>query len=164
MTWDNSLLPLHPSRLFNMQKINGYYQISIKQCISGYGPAALSNGISCTDCSKYQNIWLLNLLLIFNCILLLTIMFVVIMMLQIKGTAGPWNVIITYSQLVVNALMNDAHLRNRIQCYVGKRGNNIILLLTMLGVTNLDFLRLIILSPCISTSLTAIHTLFLTIS
>ena len=53
------LLPLHPSRLFNMQKINGYYQISIKQCISGYGPAALSNGTSCTDCSKYQNIWLL---------------------------------------------------------------------------------------------------------
>ena len=126
-----------------------------KQCITGYGPAALSDGVSCADCSKYRHIWILNLLLQF---LFLTIMFVAIMVLQIKGTASPWNIIITYSQLVVNALMYNVHLRNHIECYVGKRVT--IALITILGTSNLDFLRLIIPPLCISTSLTAIDTLF----
>lgn len=129
--------------------------VHCKQCISGYGPAAMSDGISCADCSKYKYMWLLNLLLQ---LLLLTVMFVVIMLLQIRGTASPWNITITYSQLVVNALMYNVNLRNRIQCNVGKRGD--VILLTMLGVANLDFLRLVIPPLCISTSLTAIHTLF----
>ena len=129
--------------------------VHCKQCISGYGPAAMSDGISCADCSKYKYMWLLNLLLQ---LLLLTVMFVVIMLLQIRGTASPWNITITYSQLVVNALMYNVNLRNHIQCNVGKRGD--VILLTMLGVANLDFLRLIIPPLCISTSLTAIHTLF----
>ena len=181
VTWDNSTKSVRIAYcLFTPVDYstcrNGYYQISTKlsdselnkwmcgrlnrqgthckQCISGYGPAALSNGIPCADCSKHKYMWSLNLL--FQ-LLLLTAMFVVIMMLQIKGTASPWNIIITYSQLVVNALMYDAHLHDRIQCYVGKRGN--IFLLTMLGMTNLDFLRLVIPPLCISTSLTAIHTL-----
>ena len=127
-----------------------------KQCISGYGPAALSDGVSCADCSKHRHMWILNLLLQ---LLFLTILFVVIMVLQIKGTASPWNIIITYSQLVVNALMYDVHLRNYIECYVGKRV--IVALITFLGVTNLDFFRLVIPPLCISTSLTAINTLFL---
>ena len=33
------------------------------QCISGYGPAALSDGVSCADCSKHRHLWILNLLL-----------------------------------------------------------------------------------------------------
>ena len=78
-----------------------------KQCISGYGPAALSDGVSCADCSKHRYLWVVNVLLQ---LLLLTIMLVVIMALQIKGTASPWNVIITYCQLVVNALMYDIPL------------------------------------------------------
>ena len=112
-------------------------------------------GVSCADCSKHRYMWLLNLLLQ---LLFLTILFVVIMVLQIKGTASPWNIIITYSQLVVNTLMYDAHISNHIQCYFGKRVNT--LLITVLGVTNLDFLHLVIPPLCISTSLTAIHTLF----
>ena len=88
-----------------------------KQCFSGYGPAALSDGVSCADCSNHRHILLLHLILQ---LLFLTIMFVVIMVLQIKGNASPWNMIITYSQLVVNALMYSANLCNHIECYVGK--------------------------------------------
>ena len=121
-----------------------------KQCISGYGPAVLSDGVSCADCSKYGYMWLLNLLLQ---LVLLTILFVVIMVLQIKGTASPWNIIITYSQLVVNAMIYyDVYLHNRIECYIGNKV--ITLIITILGVSNLDFFRLVIPPLCISTSLT----------
>ena len=126
-----------------------------KQCISGYGPAALSDGISCADCSKHRYLWILNLLMQLLC---LTILFVAIMVLQIKGTASPWNIIITYSQLVVNALKYNVHTRNHIECYIDKRVNTA--LITILGVFNLDFLRLIIPPLCISSSLRAIDTLF----
>ena len=126
-----------------------------KQCISGYGPAALSDGVSCADCSKYSHMWILNLLLQ---LLFLTSLFMVIMVFQIKGTASPWNIIITYSQLVVHALMYDVYLRNRIECYIGKKVT--IFIITILGVSNLDFLRLAIPPLCISSSLTAINTLF----
>ena len=125
-----------------------------KQCISGYGPAALSDGVSCADCSMHRHLWILNLLLQ---LLLLTIMLVCVMVLPIKCTASPWNIIITYSQLVVNALMYDIYLHNRLQCYIGKVAN--IVIITILGVSNLDFFRLIIPPLCISSSLEAVNTL-----
>ena len=113
-----------------------------KQCISGYGSAALSDGVSCADCTKYRHMWILNLLLQ---LLLLTIMLVVIMVLPIKCTASPWNIIITYCQLVVNTLMYDVPLNDRIQCYIGKKMT--ILLITILSVSNLHFF-----SPSYSTT------------
>ena len=126
-----------------------------KQCISGYGPAALSDGVSCADCSKHKYFWIVNLLLQLLC---LTIMFVVMMVLQIKGTASPWNIIISYSQLVANALMYSVHLRYFIECYAGKKVT--VLIITILGVSNLDFFRLIIPPLCVSSSLKAIQTHF----
>ena len=126
-----------------------------KQCISGYGPAALSDGVSCADCSKHRHMWILTLLLQLFC---LTIMFMIIMVLQIKGTASPWNIIITYSQLAANALMYSVHLPHLIECYVGKKV--MILTITILGISNLDFFRLIIPPLCISSSLKPIQTLF----
>ena len=135
-------------------KLN-HQEAQCKQCISGYGPAALSDGVSCADCSKHKHLWILNLLLQ---LLLLTIMLVVIMVLQIKGTASPWNILITYSQLVVSAVMYDIYLHNHIQCYIGKKVT--LLLITILGVSNLDFFRLVIPPLCMSSSLKAIDTLF----
>ena len=126
-----------------------------KECINGYGPAALSDGVSCADCSKHKYWWILNLS---QQVLCLTIMFVMIMVLQIKGTASPWNAIITYSQLVVNALMYNVHLHNHIECFVGKRVNTA--LITILGVSNLDFFRLVIPPLFIRSSLKAINIFF----
>ena len=126
-----------------------------KQCISGYGPAALSDGVSCADCSKHKHLWISNLLLQLSC---LTVMFVTILVLQIKGTASPWNIFITYSQLTVNALIYNVHIRNHIECYVGKKVTTF--MITILGMSNLDFFRLVIPSLCISSSLKTIDTLF----
>ena len=76
-----------------------------KQCISGYGHAAFSDGVSCADCSKHRYMWVLNLLLQ---LIFLTFLFLVITILQIKGTTCPLNIIITYSQLIINAVMDDS--------------------------------------------------------
>ena len=126
-----------------------------KHCISGYGPAALSDAVSCADCSKNRHLWILNLLLQ---LFLLTIMFTAIMVLRIKGTTSPWNVIITYSQLVVNVLMYDVYLSRSISCYIGTKMT--VVIITILGITNLDFFRLVIPPLCISSSLKTIDTLF----
>ena len=126
-----------------------------KQCIGGYGPAALSDGVSCADCSKHRYLWISNLLLQ---LLLLTIMFIAIMILQIKGTASPWNIIITYSQLIVNVLMYDIFLSSYISCYIGTKAT--VIIITILGISNLDFFRLVIPPLCITSSLTAIDTFF----
>ena len=126
-----------------------------KECISGYGPAVFSDGISCADCSQHRYMWILNLLLQLLCV---TIMFVVIMLLKIKGSSCPWNIIITYSQLTVNAVVYDIHLRNQMLCFVGEKA--IIAILTILGVSNLDFFQMVIPPLCVSTSMKAIDTLF----
>ena len=85
-------------------------------------------------------------------------MFIAIMVLQIKGTTSPWNVIITYSQLVVNVLMYDIYLSRSISCYIGTKMT--VVIITILGITNLDFFRLVIPPLCISPSLKTIDTLF----
>ena len=155
MRFQQHLLAQNWMRWFVVNWINREPTVS-STCISGYGPAALSDGVSCADCSKRKHFWILNLLIQILC---LTIMFMVIMLLQIKGTASPWNIVITYSQLTVNALMYNVHLCNHFECYVGKKVTT--LTITILDMTNLDFLHLTIPSLCISTSLKAIDTLFI---
>ena len=80
------------------------------------------------------------------------------MLLKIRGSSCPWNVIITYSQLAVNAIMYDFHLRNIMICFIGEKVT--IAILTILGVTNLDFFHMVIPPLCVSTSVKAIDTLF----
>ena len=69
------------------------------------------------DCSQYRYMWVLHLLLQLLCV---TIMFVVIMLLKIKGSSCPWNIIIIYSQLTVNAI---SHLHHVMPCLVGKKND-----------------------------------------
>ena len=55
-------------------------------------------------------------------------------------------------------MMDDSFLRTQITCYTGKKVS--IVIFTILGVSNLDFLRLVIPPLCISTSLKAIDILY----
>ena len=64
------------------------------QCIEGYGPAALSDNISCANCLKHKHMWILTLLLQ---LAMLTIMYFLFTLLQVKGTSSPLNIILTYS-------------------------------------------------------------------
>ena len=64
-----------------------------RHCIDGYGPAAFSDGITCADCSKFRHLWILNL--VFQ-LAMVTLMYIIVILFQIKGTSSPLNVIITY--------------------------------------------------------------------
>ena len=126
------------------------------QCIQGYGPPAFSDGVTCADCSKYRHFWLLNLL--FQ-LAMMTFLYLIIILFQIKGTSSPFNVIITYGQIGVNAMMVASGFYAKVICFTGSQF--ITFVLTILGVVNLDFFRLLIPPLCISASLKSINVLLL---
>ena len=124
------------------------------QCINGYGPAPFSDDFSCADCSKYKQLWLLNLLLQLT---MVTLMYLAVILFQIKGTSSPLNVIITYSQLCVCPFSVSTGIRVRMGCYLGSTLTTVVV--TIIGISNLDFVRFIIPPMCISTSLKSIDIL-----
>lgn len=126
------------------------------QCIQGYGPAAFSDGITCADCSKHRHFWVLNLL--FQ-LVMVSILYLVIILFQIKGTSSPFNIIITYGQLGVNAMIVTSGFYAKVICFTGRWFTTFIL--TIVGVVNLDFFRLLIPPLCVSASLKSINVLLL---
>ena len=124
-----------------------------KQCIHGYGPAAFSDGVTCADCSKHKHMWILNLL--FQ-LAMVTLMYIAVVLLQIKGTSSPFNIIMAYGQILTNSVMIGSTYIE-LTCFTSK--NITILFLTIFGVLNLDFLRFVIPPLCISASLKSITVL-----
>ena len=124
------------------------------RCLDGYGPAAFSDGFSCADCSKHKHLWVANL---FFQLSMVTAFYLAVILLQIKGTSSPLNVVIMYNQLLVNAAMDGIGIHVRMLCFLGP--NLTAVVFTLLGVWNLDFLRVVIPPLCITTSLKSINTL-----
>ena len=124
-----------------------------RECRDGYGPAAFSDGFSCADCSKHRNLWILNLLLQ---LAMVTLMYLVVILFQIKGTSSPLNVIITYSQLSVQIIVS-IRLHVKLVCFLGPTLATVAL--TVVGVSNLDFFRFVVPPLCISSSLKSINML-----
>ena len=126
-----------------------------RQCIDGYGPALFSDNTTCADCSKHRHLWILNL--IFQ-LFMVTVLCLLLILFQIKGTSSPLNVIITYAQITAMGLKVDGNLCARLVCYIGQAFTNIIV--TILGVFNLDFFHTVIPPLCISPSFKSINVLF----
>ena len=76
-------------------------------------PAAYSDGITCANCSRYKYFGILNLLLQ---LMMVTLLYLAVILFQIKGTCSPFNVIITNCQLGINAIMIGTGLYARIIC------------------------------------------------
>ena len=125
-----------------------------RQCIDGYGPAAFSDGVTCADCSKHKHLWILNLL--FQ-LMMVTIMYLAVILLQIKGTSSPFNIMITYGQLITNGFMVSSGSYVRVICSTSSKFT--VFLFTRVSVLNLDFFHLVIPPLCISTSLKSINVL-----
>ena len=125
-----------------------------QHCIDGYGPAAFSDGTTCADCSKHRYMWILNL--IFQ-LMAVTLMYLIVILFQIKGTCSPFNIIITNCQLILNAILIGSGLRARLICTTDQRFTRFVL--TLFGVFNLDFFRFIIPPLCISPSMKSVHIL-----
>ena len=120
----------------------------------GYGPAAFSDGFSCADCSQHPHLWVLNLFLQLT---MVTLMYLVVILFQIKGTSSPLNVIITYSQLCISPIMVSVRAHIKLICFLHPTFTTIVL--TVLGISNLDFFRFVIPPLCISSSIKSINTL-----
>ena len=101
-----------------------------EHCRNGYGPAPFSDGFTCADCSKHRHLWILNLLFQLS---MVTVMYLIVVLFQIKGTCSPLNVIITYSQLSVCAISVSAGVRVRVSCFLGPILTTAVL--TIIGVT-----------------------------
>ena len=124
-----------------------------RECRDSYGPAAFSDGFSCADCSQHPHLWVLCLFLQLT---MVTLMYLVVILFQIKGTSSPLNVIITYSQLSIQ-IMVSVRLHVKLVCFLGPTLTTITL--TFIGVSNLDFFHFVIPPLCISTSFKSINVL-----
>lgn len=127
-----------------------------KKCIDGHGPAVLYDGVTCADCSKYKNMWILNMLFQLTCVALSCIATI---LLSVKGTSSPLNITITYSQLSLNILMISSRLHNKLVCRFGYKFS--LFILTIFGVFNLDFFRYLIPPMCLSTTVHPVDVLLL---
>ena len=128
------------------------YGARCQYCLDGYGPAAFSDGATCADCSKHKLLWILNLL--FQ-LMAVTLMYLVVILFQIKGTCSPFNIIITNCQLGLYAIMIGSGLHFKLICITSQWFTKIAL--TLIGVLNLDFCRFLIPPLCISPVLKSIH-------
>ena len=124
------------------------------QCIDGYGPAVFSDDVICADCTKHRHLWILNFM--FQ-LFMVTILCLLLMLFQIKGTSTPLNVIVMYAQLVTMGLKFDRNLRTRLSCYIGHTFT--VIIVTSLGVFNLDFFHTLIPPLCVSPSFKSINVL-----
>ena len=118
------------------------------QCISGYGPAVFSDSVTCADCSKHKYLWILNLMFQLT---MVTLMCLVFMIFQIKGTSSPLNIIIAYIQNI--AFQYELSGLYYVQ-YFGQKVN--VIFATILGIWNLDYFRFVLPPLCISLSLKAV--------
>ena len=127
-----------------------------RQCIDGYGPAAFSDGVTCADCSKRKHLWILNLSFQLT---MVTLMYLAVVLFEIKGTSSPLNIVITYCQLGANAIMVGTGIHPKLVCFTDQKFT--VLILTLLSIWNLDFFHLVIPPLCVSTSLKFVHILLL---
>jgi hypothetical protein len=84
-------------------------------------------------------------------------MYLAVVLFEISGTASPFNVIITYIQLSVNGIMVGSGLYMTLACELSRKFPYYIV--TLFGIWNLDFFRLILPPVCVSTSTKAIDLL-----
>lgn len=142
----------------NHRTCGGYHRQDhhCQKCVDGYGPAVFYDGVTCADCSKHRHLWILNLLFQLTCV---AITYLVVILLQIKGTSCPLNITITYSQLSVNILMISSRLHNKLVCRFGQKFA--VMVLTIFGVLNLDFFHFLIPPLCINPSARPIDVLLL---
>ena len=88
---------------------------------------------------------------------MVTIMYLAVVLFEINGTASPFNVIITYVQLSVNGIMVGSGLYVTLACNLSRKFPQYFL--TLFGIWNLDFFRLVLPPVCVSTFTKAINVL-----
>ena len=108
--------------------------VGCRECIDGYGPAVFYDDISCADCSKHRQYWIIVL---FFQLTMLTLMYILVILFRIKRTTSPLNVVITYCQLIVVSAKFGSGFYAGLVCSTNRKV--VVGILTLMGVFNLDF-------------------------
>ena len=125
-----------------------------RQCIDGYGPALFTDGTLCTDCSKQQHLWIFYLLFQLT---MITLMYIIFIPLQISATSSPFNVTITYVQLIVIGFRFRVTLQSRVVCILGQPFTKVFL--TIGDIWNLNYFHLLLPPLCVAQSAKTIQML-----
>ena len=125
-----------------------------KQCRHGYGPAVFSYGNNCVDCSSHRHLWIVHL---FLQLLMITIMYLMFIALQISVISSPFNILITYIQVISNGFKLTTLIWITVVCYLGQTLTDIIFTVTVFF--NLDFFYVTFPKSCVSSSIREIDVL-----
>ena len=142
------------------------------KCKSGYGPPVISESASYVDmCYLCKDTWIPKGFFLYLAVsfIPLTLLYILILVFQIRLTSAPMTCFIMYSQLVVMAFYAGSDHRSLEsvvnQIKVTDNGKIIRIstkiLLTFYGVFNLDLFHYIFPPFCISNKLRPIHVFFL---
>ena len=135
--------------------------IVCSECIDGFGPSVTSIGNTCANCT---NVWYgvpLYIILLFAPI---TVIYLFILIFQVKVTSPPMPCFIMYAQVVVMEvyLVNFGNFSP--QLVFNNRGHlrlDAAIILALYGLFNLDFFYSVLPPFCISSRIKPIHIVFL---
>ncbi len=129
--------------------------VQCSHCQPGLGPVVLSYTLQCTKCLDSGYGWLLY---IFLATFPTTLLFLILLFCQIRITAAPLNAFVFVTQTLITSVNTDPYSFMQ----ASKPVHNLtVVLLTLFGVTNLDFFTYLIPPFCISTQLTTLQSLSL---
>ena len=122
------------------------------ECIDGFGLALTSTGFTCCNCT---NAWYGIPLYLLVEFIPITVLYFVILTFQINITSAPMTCFILYSHILFFELHYDRRLPvGRLTYQLGKK---LSILRVVYGTMNLDILRFIVPSFCVSSKLQFIH-------
>ena len=161
----------HPGKIVlprNLSQLNDYMcgplnrkGLVCSECTDGFGPSVTSFGY--TKCVKCDNEWYRVPVFLIYEFVPVTLLYLFILVFQIRMTSPPMPCFIMYAQLVVITFIADRQLR--LSLFYNKHFDirpDMKVLLTVCGIFNLDFLKYSVLPPyCLNTNVETIHIAFL---
>ena len=153
----------------NLSQLNEYMcaplnrkGIVCSECADGFGPSVTSFGYKCANCT---NVWYGVPLFLFLEFVPITVFFIIILAFRISVTSPPMPCFIAYAQCIVVGVYLSVFSDNDFKFIVYNNQDHLRLdmkiIHTLYGVFNLDFLRLVLPTFCISSHFRSIHLAFL---
>ena len=131
--------------------------IVCSDCISGFGPSVNSFGYRCIHCSS---VWYGILLYTVLELVPMTVLYLIILIFQVRMTSAPMTSFIMYAQFIVTVIdlaRYDSTFKMLLFDINGELRLDAEIIHTLYGVFNLDFFRYAIPPFCISDKLKPIH-------
>ena len=121
------------------------------RCIDGYGPAVYSLDMKCADCSNISTGSAISLYLFLE-LIPITLFFLCVVIFRFNITAGPLLGYVLFCQIYYTAVQHEIYIYDYIVSHVPTA----VWILTLCGIWDLQFFKLVISPFCISSKLTGI--------